>query len=69
MAISGLARRDGPSRVQVAACMQQSANASVQRIGPPSLQPPEEEEGHLKSGALTGFLQVREQALQRANAS
>jgi hypothetical protein len=69
MAISGLARRDGPSRVQVAAWMQQSAHPCAQRIKPPVLQPPGEEELRLKSIALTGFFQVREQALQRATVS
>jgi hypothetical protein len=69
MAISGLARRNGLSRLQIAVRMQQSANPCAQCIEPPVPQPPEEEEVRLKSVVLTGFFQVREQALQQANAS
>ncbi|GDX77625.1 hypothetical protein LBMAG41_27040 [Cyanobium sp.] len=43
MAISGLARRDGPSRNQVAVRMQQSANPCAQCIEPSDLQTSEEE--------------------------
>jgi len=43
MAISGLAQREGQSRVQVAVRMQQSANPCAQRIKPSALQTPEEQ--------------------------
>ena len=69
MAISGLARRNGPSSLQVAAWMQPSANPCAQRIEPPVPQPPRGVGERLRSIALTVFLQVREQALQRATAS
>jgi len=69
MALSGLARGDGPSGDQVAAWMQPSANPCAQCIKPLVPQPSRGVGYRLKSIAMAGLFQVREQALQRATAS